>query len=83
VEALWDALPESVKKAAKKRNPGNWYAPQNLALDLYENLDKLDLNKAMYNLIANHIEDSIIGRTIAKAQKAGLKRGLNPGALTW
>lgn len=55
-EALFKALP----KATQKRYPNNlggW------TLALYDNLEWLDFRLAFRNLLANQIEDEIIGRT--------------------
>ena len=50
---------------------------------VYDNLDAFSLGDFVVALIENQIEDFIVGNTISKAQKAALKHGINPGALTW
>lgn len=78
IEALFMGLPERIRNNYKKNPP-----PQLMLEAIYDNLDSFVLGDFMVALIENQIEDLLVGKTISKAQKAALKHGINPGALTW
>lgn len=63
IDALYKALPDS----AKPRYRGTKYvrrvvSPHEKARALFDNFEDLDISDAIYNLIANEIEDQIYGR---------------------
>lgn len=60
IEAIHKALP-------KKYRAPSGSTPQEKLAAIYRHYDKLDMNKVVLNLIANHILDAIIGRSSAKA----------------
>lgn len=74
IDCFWDALPKEFRTKNARYD-------QRLA-DLYKHFDKIDLNTALYNVAVNFVEDAVVGGLIGAAQKAGLKVGLNPGALS-
>ena len=58
IESLWDALPERYQ--TEDAHLGE------KMMDLYENINELDIAKAVENLIKNEIEDRIVGKLIGK-----------------
>ena len=54
VDALWNALPKEVQKKYGKNAP-----PQVKAKAVYENIDKLDMSDAVFELAWNHYSDDI------------------------
>ena len=78
IEALYMGLPKHIRDNYKKNPP-----PQLMMQAVYDNLDAFVLGDFIEALIVNQIEDFVVGNTISKAQKAALKHGINPGALTW
>lgn len=76
VDALWDALPDSVKKQTPKSGrarkgafigEGTAYStPIDKALHLWKHLRSLNLSQAAINLLMNHYIDKIIGTMSAK-----------------
>lgn len=76
VDAIWDALPDKVKKQTPKSGrarkgafigEGTAYStPIDKALHLWKHLQSLDLSKAAMNLLMNHYVDKIIGTMSAK-----------------
>lgn len=73
IEALHDALPDDVKRHYYKDSKGKWRrakpSASTMLKDLYKNFDKLDLNEALKNVIINQLQDAIIGKLGARAQK--------------
>ena len=59
IQAVYEALPENVRKAEKKSKRYSKCSHQ--ANVLYRHWDEVDINQAIENLIKNHIEDKIIG----------------------
>lgn len=74
VDAIWDALPGSVKSQGNKAKG----LPEKF-MDIYNNLDKVDWNEAIQNLIENHLEDAAIGRGLGALDKAAKNLGLPSG----
>lgn len=88
VEALHGALPKELQKPYRKKG---WLTKDELArfneetnsrtfkaLRVYRNLGKLDINKAMENLIKNQGQDAAIGGANSKARKALANLGVKP-----
>lgn len=75
LDALYYALPRDVRE-----RDGKDATPQRRALTLYQNMDEVDVGKAMLNLIANEIEDRAIGKAASGAGKLGrhLPGGASP-----
>lgn len=75
VEAVYDALPKS--ETRWKGRDGKWrdrdYGPIEKAKRIFNNLDKLDVDKAIENIIANEAEDRLIGG-LSKGAREGLAR---------
>lgn len=80
IGAVYDALPKDIRKKWDKKQTRaskfseNWgqfgFGGADYKLKaLYYNWDKVDLPKAIQNLVSNEIEDRIIGKT------AGMGRG--------
>lgn len=67
VEALFRALPRATQKRYAK-DMGS------MGLALWENWDRFDFKLAFRNLLANHLEDEIIGRTFFPARAATRNR---------
>ena len=59
IESLWDALPERYQ--TEDAHIGE------KMMDLYENINEIDMAKAVENLIKNEIDDRIVGKLIGKA----------------
>lgn len=74
VEAIWDALPGSVKSEGNEAKG----LPEKF-MDIYNNLDKVDWNEAIQNLIENHFEDEAIGRGLGALDRAARRMGLPSG----
>lgn len=63
IDALYDALPEQYRP--RYRNTGyekRVTTPQERMKALWENADKIDIDLALQNLVAEHIEDTIYGK---------------------
>lgn len=77
VEAVYDALPKS--ETRWKGRDGKWrdrdYGPIEKAQRIYNNLDKLDVDKAIENIIANEAEDRLIGGLASGARKNLARKG--------
>lgn len=71
LEALHDALPKDYQAKAVFKG-GKWWnaTPQAKAEAIYNNFDKMNLNDAVKNLIANEIGDRILGRANARVDQA-------------
>lgn len=84
VDAIWDALPASVKKQTPKSGrarkgafigEGTAYStPIDKAVQIWKHFRSLDLSKAAMNLLINHYVDKIIGNMSAKGADALRKR---------
>ena len=62
VDAVWDALPKKAKTwSFYKGRPiePNW---RKKAMDIYRNIDDVDMNKALKNFITNQVQDEVVGR---------------------
>lgn len=70
IEAVHKALP-------KKYQAGSKSTPQEKLAAIYRHYDKLDMNKVVLNLAANHIIDLIIGRSSAKAAEFFKRYGIS------
>lgn len=68
LDAIWQALPR------KYRTKGA--TPQQKVADLWKNWKALNVNKAILNLISNHLLDAVIGRTNAAVMHYGNQHGL-------
>ena len=75
VDAIWDALPDEVKRTSKSGvarkgamiGQGTRYATTiDKFMAIYRNIGRLSLSKAAKNLLINHIVDKIIGTMSAK-----------------
>lgn len=64
VDALWRSLPKKKRRA----RPGDTAAQ---ARDLYNNWGSVSVSDAAVNLIANEVEDRIVGRAARRARDAG------------
>lgn len=78
LEAVFDALPPEFKpgwykihgKGGKEIWVKRWQAsPQQMADALWEHFGELDINAAIYNLIANQLEDAFYGKLGKRAQQ--------------
>lgn len=79
VDALWEALPKEVREATPKTartrkgaiigRDRPYSSAYDKALHLWRNLDKLDIEQAVLNVIKNYIEDMILGRINAGADR--------------
>lgn len=79
IDAIFEALPKDVQKTAPKtgrvmaggRLPkGTPYTSTfDKAKHIYDNLDKLSVELAAYNLLRNHLEDEVIGRIIGGSER--------------
>lgn len=69
VDAIYDALPDDVKKATKQKGRGLIDQAGQYGIDgadwkaqaIWDNFDKVDWNKALSNVIANEIQDQALG----------------------
>lgn len=72
IKAVYDALPVKERRFYASRR-GKWMdkdiTPQDRLARIYANYDKLDMAKVVQNVIANQIEDYIIGRMSGKVSK--------------
>jgi len=71
VDALWKALPRDVKWT-----PGVKKGLKEKMADIYNHFDRLDISKALYNIVENQIEDAVIGRGFRQLQEAAKKLGI-------
>lgn len=71
ISAIHDALPKEYQ-AKRKR-------PDYMLKALYRHWDKLDVNQAIVNLLANHVEDAIVGRISGGAKEYASKHGITLG----
>lgn len=86
VNAIWDALPGSVK-SGKTRGPNGVFVQKDIGpkglpekfMDIYNNLDKVNWSQAIHNIVKNEIEDQLIGRGLGKLDKAAKNLGLPSG----
>lgn len=95
VDALWEALPEQIRKATPKtgrtfRNAKvgegvPYHTIMDRAQAIYKNLQHLNLSEAALNLLMNHYEDKLVGGamgTIDKGSKKYLGGARFAGGLT-
>lgn len=85
IESLFEALPKDIQEKAPKsgrcrgprcRNEGAEFStPLDKAKHLYKNWDSLSMPDALRNIVANQIEDAIMGRINAKADKRRQQAG--------
>jgi hypothetical protein len=75
VEAIHEALP---KKVQAKRNGHLDPSLQAMMGAIYDNFDELDVPQAIQNLIANQIEDAIIGRANRATRHLDATMGYGP-----
>lgn len=77
VDAVYDALPPKVRRW--KGRDGKWRDrdanPITKAERIFNNLDKLDVDKAIENIIANQLEDKLIGSLASGARKDLARKG--------
>lgn len=76
IDAFYQSLPKDVRKKYKRNPP-----PQDALRALYDHAEQIDLQRAIELLAINAIEDSVVGGIIGRAQRAAIKRGINPGAI--
>lgn len=69
LNAFWQALPRS----AQTRQKGLRTLPHQKALDLYHHWDRLDVGKALKNLLNEHFQDKAIGAVGKMSAKASAK----------
>lgn len=60
-EALWDALPEKFRKREMAKRHGKKPKMADMAWQVASNMPKLDVPKAIMNVLANQVEDAVIG----------------------
>lgn len=63
---MWEVLYASLPKSTRKAYGGNQVSDAQMLRALYDNWDRIDPMLFLENLIANQIEDEIIGRTWIK-----------------
>ena len=61
IDAVWKALP--------KKYRGKGKTPQDKMYAIWKNYRHLDMSKVAFNLFANHVIDSVVGRSNARADK--------------
>lgn len=71
LDALHSALPKSAQAKANFHD-GKWWnaSPQAKAAAVYGNWHALDMNKAMTNIVVNHVTDAFVGRAMARVKNA-------------
>lgn len=72
IDSLWDALPAYYRTSryGEFRYRGKRAIPVGVkAMDLYENIEHIDITQALKNLVLNEIEDQIVGRLIGRTTK--------------
>lgn len=72
VDAIWESLPK------KLRTKGQRVGMAQKLLDIYNNADSISITDAVANLMANAIEDAIVGRLQGAAGKALRDMQLSP-----
>ncbi|MEM2002802.1 MAG: hypothetical protein QXT77_09175, partial [Candidatus Methanomethylicaceae archaeon] len=72
ISALYKALPWCVR-------PVGFVGPDKMAKAIYDELEYIDWQKAITNLVANQVEDAVIGRIESKLQEMAVTTGLNVG----
>lgn len=72
ISALYKALPWCVR-------PVGFVGPDKMAKAIYDELEYIDWQKAITNLVANQVEDAVIGRIESKLQEMSVTTGLNIG----
>lgn len=72
VGAIHDALPKEARRSRTWRDKdGKWHRARidSQLRDIYANLDKVDWYEALVNLVANEVEDRLIGKVNRQANK--------------
>lgn len=71
LDSFYDALPKTVRSAGVFKG-GKWWkvSPQEKVRVIWNNFDQLDWDKVIKNLAKNEIEDRILGRANASADRA-------------
>lgn len=77
VKAIWETLPRSCRKAGLTKT-GN-RRTDSMIRDLHRCWDRIDWNQAIANLIANHVEDAIIGRISSAMNSLSMASGQGLG----
>lgn len=81
VTSFWKALPPEDRTGMVRRvaRDGTVYykrifypTPQEMARDLYRGWNRVDFNQALINVVANQVEDHVIGRTASSVTKQTL-----------
>ena len=72
VDAIWESIPK------KLRTKGQRVGMAQKLLDIYNNADSISITDAVANLMANAIEDAIVGRLQGAAGKALRDMQLSP-----
>lgn len=78
VGALHDALPKDLRRSRTWRGKdGKWHKRRldSMLRDLYNGWEHLDLNMAINNVLANSVEDYVIGRTNQTLNRASQSSG--------
>lgn len=75
VDAVWEALDDEVKTRVKGRRT----TPQQKLEDLFNNLDRLDVNQAFINLIIEGLEDRLWGALGKQTRDANRNDDRVPG----
>ena len=76
IDAVFKALPAKYRKGVK--------TPQDKVRAIYQHADKLDMNKVVFNLIANHYTDKLLGRANALIERPMRQHGVTHGnVLGW
>ena len=76
LDAMYEALPEELRKRLKKENGGKELTPQQKWRALYQNWQLLNGDIALRNLLKNQIEDALVGLKSGQLQKFKDKIGL-------
>lgn len=69
LSAVYDALPESLRKAERRKRHGKDPSPENKLKLIYQNWDKLDMQAVVINLAKNEVEDRLIANINQRLHK--------------
>lgn len=76
VDNIYSALPKKLRNRIEKLDKGNM-TPQDKMAAIYKYSDQIDLNQMVWNVIANHYSDEVIGRLSAAADTELRSRGVS------
>lgn len=72
ISAIYKAIPWCVR-------PVGFVGPDKMAKAIFDEFEYIDWKAAISNLVANQVEDAVIGRIESKLQEASRNTGLNIG----